>query len=257
MVRLSKRMEALAALVSPGEVLADVGCDHGFLSIYLVQTDVVKRAVAMDVREGPLERAAEHIAEYGCAGQIETRLSDGLDALEPAEADRILIAGMGGGLILHILERNEEKARSAEELILQPQSEITAVRRYLWQQGYRVLAEDMVEEDGKFYPMMKVSWTGGADPREDVPGRPTEADLRFGALLIRQRHPVLRRYLQREMEVQERVAAQLRVAQLRAAEGTEERSEEALERIRARYEEVLRYLALLQQTLERTEGEPE
>lgn len=101
--RLSRRMRALEQLVSPCNVLADVGCDHGFLAICFVQTKRAERAIAMDVRPGPLERAREHVERYGCGDRIALRLSDGLEALNPGEADAILIAGMGGGTILHIL----------------------------------------------------------------------------------------------------------------------------------------------------------
>ena len=116
MVRLSKRMQALASMVTPGGVLADVGCDHGLLSVYLVKEGVVERAIATDLREGPLKRARESISAYCCQDRIETRLSDGLSALRPKEAEHILIAGMGGGIVLHILRDGEETARAAKEL---------------------------------------------------------------------------------------------------------------------------------------------
>ena len=199
--RLSLRMRALAELVSPCEVLADVGCDHGFLSIFFVQSQKAGRAVAMDVRPGPLERAREHVKSYGCENRITLRLSDGLAALQPGEADAVLIAGMGGGTILHILGEGWEKARETRELILQPQSEVSRVRKFLLERGYRIEAEDMVEEDGKFYPMMRAVPADGVKNRKERPDREeswSREELRFGKKLIEERHPVLERYLRLE-----------------------------------------------------------
>ena len=196
-VTLSERLSALFAMVSKGRVFCDVGCDHGFLSIALVQRGVAERAIAMDLREGPLSAARQHILSYGLSDRIETRLSDGVAALSPGEADTILIAGMGGAVTLHILSEGEEVFRQAKEIILQPQSEIRLVREYLAKKGFVFLSEDMVREDGKFYPMMKVSChspgSGIEEPREL-----SEAEALYGPLLLAARHPVLRLYLEKE-----------------------------------------------------------
>ena len=137
--RLSRRMRALEQLVSPCNVLADVGCDHGFLAICFVQTKRAERAIAMDVRPGPLERAREHIRRYGLEGQIETRLSDGAGALAAGEADTFIAAGMGGELVIHILEASPYVTASVKEFILQPQSGIERVRAYLESHDYTVI----------------------------------------------------------------------------------------------------------------------
>lgn len=155
-VGLSARMKALVGLVTPGRVVCDIGCDHGFVSIYLVQKGIADKVYAMDVRSGPLSRAREHIAAYGLEQQIETRLSDGLFMLEVGEADCAICAGMGGPLMIKILQEGREKVLVMKELILQPQSEITEFRKYLRTSGYHIIKEDMVFEDGKYYPMMKV-----------------------------------------------------------------------------------------------------
>jgi tRNA (adenine22-N1)-methyltransferase len=156
MITLSKRLEAIASLITPGHIVADVGTDHGYIPIYQIQQNRSPSAIAMDLREGPLQRAREHIQMCGLSDRIHTRLSDGTAALGVGEADTIVVAGMGGELVLHILTDGEEVCRSAKELILQPQSEIAAVRRYLREHAYRIAAEDMVFEDGKYYPMMRV-----------------------------------------------------------------------------------------------------
>ena len=96
MIKLSKRLQTVAHQVKCGGVAADIGCDHGFTSIYLIEQGLAKHVIAMDINEGPLERAKEHIREYGMEADIETRLSDGTAKLAPGEADTLLISGMGG-----------------------------------------------------------------------------------------------------------------------------------------------------------------
>ena len=191
MVKISNRLMTAAALVTQGYTLADVGTDHGYIPIYLLQQKKIPAAIAMDINEGPLERAKEHIALYGLQAYIQTRLSDGVAALKPGEVEAVLIAGMGGGLVMHILKNGEKVCQSAKELILQPQSEIENVREFLREEGYAILAEDMVLEDGKFYPMMKVQYQG-----ENVEELKL-SDL-YGGLLLQNRHPVLKTFLEKE-----------------------------------------------------------
>lgn len=183
---LSDRLSAAASMVTRGYRLADVGTDHGFVPIWLVRNGHVPSAIAMDVNRGPLERAKEHIAQAGLNEFIQTRLSDGLCALSVDEADSILIAGMGGALTVRILEKDPPAELGAAELILQPQSEISRVREYLCRAGWRIDAEEMVLEEGKYYPMMHCV-------RGDMTLTPQEAE--FGPCLIASGHPVLLKYL--------------------------------------------------------------
>ena len=194
MVKLSNRLLTVASFVTDGNRLADVGTDHGYIPIYLLQAGRIPSAIAMDINEGPLQRAKEHIVQYGLESYIETRLSDGVDALEPGEADSILIAGMGGGLVMHILSDGEAVCRQAKELILQPQSELERVRSYLWLNGYVILEENMILEDEKFYPMMRVVYQNILDKESAE----NELFCRYGKYLLKQKHMVLKEYLKRE-----------------------------------------------------------
>ena len=197
MVKISNRLMTAAALVTQGYTLADVGTDHGYIPIYLLQQKKIPAAIAMDINEGPLERAKEHIALYGLQAYIQTRLSDGVAALKPGEVEAVLIAGMGGGLVMHILKDGEKVCQSAKELILQPQSEIERVREFLREEGYAILAEDMVLEDGKFYPMMKVQYQGESENEQKASEELKLSDL-YGGLLLQNRHPVLKTFLEKE-----------------------------------------------------------
>lgn len=195
MVKLSERMKAVAALVTSGGVLADVGTDHGYVPIALVAGGKVRRAIAMDINRGPLERAARNIAANNLGGRIETRLSDGVAALFEGEADSILIAGMGGELTLHILADGEAVCRSAKELILQPQSDIRRVREYLRLHRYKMVDEDMVCEDEKYYPMLRAVSVTCMDTPGEADGVAQAACDIYGPILLRRANPVLRDYL--------------------------------------------------------------
>ncbi len=212
-VILSKRLQMLADMVTPDSRVADVGCDHGFLSIYLVQAKIASRVIAMDVREGPLQAAREHVKAYGLDPYIETRLSDGMGSCQEGEVDTMVCAGMGGRLMERILRQDMEQMRRLGELVLQPQSELEEFRIFLREAGFVTDREDMVEEGGKYYPAMRVSWGGEGqtdgetgqklpDPgvscaaaRKEMPIPRVLCD-RFGEGLLRDRHPVLEQYLE-------------------------------------------------------------
>lgn len=190
-VVLSARMQAVADLVTTGNRVCDVGCDHGYLSIYLIQSGKAPCVLAMDVNKGPLQRASEHIKAAGLEKYITRCLSDGLMAFRKGEADTLVCAGMGGRLMQRILEREPDKTFSFQELVLQPQSEIGAFRRFLEKMGYSVEDEDMILEEGKFYPVIKAVRGKAAWPM-------TEIQARFGPVLLEKKHSVLMQFLKRE-----------------------------------------------------------
>ena len=227
-MELSKRLTAVAGLVTEGASVADIGTDHGYIPIYLIEQNLSPKVIAMDINKGPLERARIHIAGYGMSDRIETRLSDGLAAVKPKEVEEMIVAGMGGGLVIHILNEDPAKTRSLKELVLQPQSELAKVRRYLEEHRFRIVAEDMVEEDGKYYPMMKVIPTEQKGLYvEGVPA--AEEELEYGKYLLEKGHPVMGEYLKKELSVNQGVYEKLRVQE---SERTKERSAEVLHMIK-------------------------
>lgn len=212
MQKLSKRLQAIADLITPGNRVADIGTDHGYLPVYLVQSGVCPSAIAADVREGPLECARKHIAENHLQQYITARLSDGLREFEPGEADSFVLAGMGGLLMIKILEEGADLASGAKELALGPQSDIAAVRRYVREHGMSVDREELVLEYGKFYPALHVVPKKDAPPpdrnrlewrrrmQERLPefcGLQRLFDV-YGECLIFQRHPTLRLLLDKD-----------------------------------------------------------
>ena len=204
---MSKRLQMVAGMVTPGMVLADIGTDHAYIPIELVLRGTVTSAIAMDVNQGPLDRAKINIAESGVSGKIDTRLSDGMQALLPGEVTSAVIAGMGGHLMHRILREGLERGilDGMKELILQPQSEVFKVRIFLRDNGWKIIDEKMLKEDGKFYVMMKAvhenDVPAGMEP-EALPAEelPEKLDLQqledaYGPILIRRNDPVLQEYL--------------------------------------------------------------
>lgn len=192
MVKLSERLGAVAELITPSLRVADVGCDHGYLSIYLIENKIAESVIASDVRKGPLSKAEENIKIYGLTDCIDLRLSDGLREYKKGEVDSIVMSGMGGNLMMDILEAGKEVTDSAKELILQPQSEIQGLRHYLQDNGFLIISESMVYEDNKYYPMMKAV-------HEDM-NWDREIYFIYGKILIREQNPVLHQFLIQERD---------------------------------------------------------
>lgn len=201
-MRLSLRMRRLSRLVTDGYRLADVGTDHGYIPIALVREGRIPSAIAMDVNEGPLARAEEHIRRSGLSTYIETRLSDGLARLSSGEADTVLIAGMGGMLTVRILSEGAHCLDTVKELILQPQSDIHMVRKWLREHGFCILVEDILTEEGKYYPMLKAAH---GQEREW-----SEAELYYGKTDVQKSPELLRLYLETKLARNRKIAKSLR-----------------------------------------------
>lgn len=208
-MELSKRLYAVASLVTEGASVADIGTDHGYIPIYLAENNLSQKIIAMDVNKGPLERAMIHIKANHLEHLIETRLSDGFAALEKGEVDTIIAAGMGGGLVIKILTDHPEITDSIKCFILQPQSEISKVREYLHNHGFYIMEEDMVEEDGKYYPMMKVVHWKDRDCNL-LEESYDDAEFMYGKYLLEHAHPVLKEFLNRELVLKTEITENLK-----------------------------------------------
>ena len=224
-LRLSERLPAIASMVNADPAagkgcaycLCDVGTDHAHIPIRLLLDGRIDSSIAMDVIEGPLEKARQNIELYGMSDKICLRLSDGLDAYAPGEATGLVIAGMGGRIMSRILLREPEKTLDFEELILQPQADPEFVRRAIRELGLYPDKEKVVLEDGKYYPVMHVTkkHAEGPDWRSDHEGEEPdtarvmqlrqEAEDLFGPVLIRERDSMLRSYLLWQKGVNDRI----------------------------------------------------
>lgn len=210
-----------------GYCVADIGCDHGFVSIYLFEHKIASRVIAMDVNQGPLQFAREHVKEAGLEAYIDVRLSDGFSSLQKGEANAAVIAGMGGRLMVRLLEEGKEKIALMQELVLQPQSEVSLLRQYIRNAGYRLVEEEMVLEEGKFYTILHVyiqpDKSGTSKtlmssqqtalpqtlqplPQPALPLPQTVLD-KYGEDLIAKKHPVLVEYVAYRLERHEKILA--------------------------------------------------
>ncbi len=156
MISLSKRLAAVCELVPPVSSLADIGTDHGYVPIFLRETGRMETAVAADIHVGPAERAREHIGLAGLSDFVSVRVGPGLSVLTPGEVDGAVIAGMGGLMMIEILEEGRAVASEMKFLVLQPQNHQKELRLWLAENGYVIDAERLVREDRRFYEILRV-----------------------------------------------------------------------------------------------------
>lgn len=230
-MRLSERLETIISMVPriPGGCrVADVGTDHGFVPIRLVQEGTASTALAMDVRQGPLQRAAGHIREAGYEAVIETRLSDGLEKLVPGEVDGVVITGMGGELMLRILKDGGHVRDTVKWWVLSPQSELCIFRHGLEELGLSISREVMLQEDGKYYTVILAQ-----------PGQmhyEQEFYYRYGPCLIQEASPVLLEFLHREERKLQEILEQLEKQESQAAKRRYLEMTQELEEIKKTYD---------------------
>lgn len=210
--QLPKRLETIIERMPDSGCLADIGCDHAYVAIEAVRRGRAARALACDVRKGPLQQAAEHILCAGLAGKIETRLSDGLEQVAPGEADTVVVAGMGGPLMERILQG---RLGDFAHFVLSPQSEIPHFRRFLLAEGMQIDEETMLIDEGKYYVILNVSQRADATSSDSM--YVTEEDFLYGGRLLRRLDPVLKSFLEKEKTRYEGILRQTDSLEVRTA----------------------------------------
>lgn len=175
-MKLDSRLMAIADLVRKDKVFADIGTDHAYLPVYLVENRIINCAIAADLRVGPLENAKETVVSHNLSDKIELRLSDGLDNFSENEVQEIAVAGMGGLLISSFIERTEWLKNSDVHLILQPMTHIEELRKTLFDNGF-IIDNEVVAEDGDKLYIIISAYYGDATVY-------TELDLIVGRLPI-------------------------------------------------------------------------
>lgn len=187
---ISKRLELVASFVPQGAILLDVGSDHAYLPIELVERGQIEGAIAGEVVEGPYQSAVKNVEAHGLKEKIQVRLANGLAAFEEADQVSVItIAGMGGRLIATILEEGLDKLANVERLILQPNNREDDLRIWLQDNGFQIVAESILEEAGKFYEILVVE-TGQM--------KLSASDVRFGPFLSKEVSPVFIKKWQKE-----------------------------------------------------------
>lgn len=203
-LQLQPRLQCIASLVPKGARLADVGTDHGYLPVYLLQEGAISHAIASDINALPLDHARATAAEYGMTEKLDFRLCPGLAKIKPEECDAVAVTGMGGETILGILAAAPWTHDGAHTLILQPQTKIGLLRRWLCGHGYRFLEEKLVHDKEQLYVVFRV--TGGQGQEL------SEADALTGLLLGSD--PLYGEYLSQHLKKLERERDGLAVSSL-------------------------------------------
>ena len=157
---LDERLKLAASFVRPNAVFADIGCDHGRLSVYLMQQCAAARGYACDIRPQPLDKAKQLLSRKGLRDKVETILTDGLIGLEGRGITDVIVAGIGGEVLAHIVEEAAFLKDSSVRIILQPQSKEQLLRRTLYRLGYRIEQEECVHAGRFLYTVMVVSYCG-------------------------------------------------------------------------------------------------
>ena len=195
---ISKRLLCCASMVQSGARVADIGTDHGYLGIYLLQTGAARHVIACDLRKDPLENARRNAKLFGVDGEMELRLSDGLEKILPDEVDTVVMAGMGGDLIQKILSQCPWRKREGLQFILQPQSAGNVLRRWLCEDGFEIQREEPVQDGHFLYTVM--------DIRQGEPAPLTPGTEYASPALLASGSPLVGNYLARvENALQETV----------------------------------------------------
>ena len=199
-MKLGDRLQALADFVPQGSRVADIGTDHGYLAVELVKSGKAKFVVASDKNAGPYEAAVRTVRENGLTDErISVRLGDGLKSLKPGEVDTVCIAGMGGTLMVEILEGSPEVVEKLETLVLQPQSAAADLRRWLYRKRWYIEDESLALDDSRIYEIIKA--------KRGRRKMPEPLLLEIGPVLWQKKPPLLRHHIEALLFQERRVAA--------------------------------------------------
>ncbi|MFC3039082.1 tRNA (adenine(22)-N(1))-methyltransferase [Virgibacillus xinjiangensis] len=207
-IRLSDRLKVTASYLPEEALFADIGSDHAYLPCYVCQNDGHAKAIAGEVRKGPYESALSTVRQYGLSHAVEVRLGDGLQVLEPAEVNQVVIAGMGGSLIQSILQEGKDKLSSVERIIAQPNIDARNVRRWFSENGYTIIDEQILKENGHIYEVIVADKSADSLYGEND----AEKQLLFGPVLLENKTPAFYQKWEQELSNIERIIRQMKQA---------------------------------------------
>jgi tRNA (adenine22-N1)-methyltransferase len=223
---LSKRLKRVVNYIPKGSKIADIGSDHAYLPCYAYLQGIATYAIAGEVNEGPLNSAIDQVNKLNLENVIDVRKGNGLQVIEDGEVDVITIAGMGGPLISTILDEGKTKLGAVKRLILQPNVAAIFIRKWLGENGWKLIAEDILEEDGKIYEILVAEQGVDSDLYKDN----KEAKLLFGPYLMQDKQEAFIKKWSAELLKYEKVAEQLSQAQ--SEEDVQDKFEEIKSKIK-------------------------
>ena len=226
-MKLSERLMAIANFVPKNSIVADIGTDHGYIPAYLIENKISKKVIGTDISKGSLDKIIEYIKELRFEDKIDTRLGDGLEVIKPYEVDTVIIAGMGGLLIIDILENHRKVSDSIIDFILQPMVAQKEVREYLIENNFEIIGEELVKEENKYYEIIHA--------RKGKSLIEKEVYYEISPILIRNKHPLLKEFVDNKIATANKILTEIEGLQ------TEKSKERHLELTNAvkEYREVL------------------
>ncbi len=198
-MQLDARLQAVAAFVAPGSRVADIGTDHGYLAIALIQQGSAVQVIACDKNAGPYEAAKRTVHEAGLTHEIPVRLGDGLAALSPGEVDTVCIAGMGGVLMSEILTAEPDVLAGVDALVLQPMNGAMELRSWLYAHHWYIADEALALADGRIYEVISA--------RRGRRKMPEPLFLEIGPVLWQKKPELLRHHIESLLFQKKRAAA--------------------------------------------------
>lgn len=186
-MKLSKRLQTIVDFVPAGGVVGDIGTDHGYIPVYLIDSKKSKKVIGTDISKGSLDKIIQYVKLLNFENQIDTRLGNGLEVIGPNEIDTVIISGMGGLLIRDILSKDLEITNTITHFILQPNIAAKELREYLIHNNFKIVDEELVFEENKYY---EIIYATKGESKIDY-----DIDYVISPILILKNHPILRDYI--------------------------------------------------------------
>ncbi len=200
-MELSKRLNWIINVMDKADIIMDVGTDHGYISIELIKRNLADKVIASDINKDPLNKAKLNVSLEGLSNKIELRLGGGLAPVKNNEVNAVLIAGMGGNLIRDILEKDIEKVKNMDYLVLQPAQNPEVLREYLYTGNYEIIDEDVCEDEGKYYELFKVKY------KENNSTKLEPIFYEISPLLLNKKSEVFKTYLEEKADKYKKVTS--------------------------------------------------
>lgn len=198
---LSKRLMAIAELVPKNSIVGDIGTDHGYIPAYLIKNNISKKVIGTDISQGSLDKIIGYIEKSGHEKKIESRLGYGLEVLKTYEVDTVVISGMGGVLINEILDKDKNITNSITNFIFQPMLGVKELRKYLMENSFEIIREELVKEDNKYYEIIFAKKGKGYIEKE--------INFEIAKDLILGKHPIVKEFVDNKMYLAERIIKDL------------------------------------------------
>lgn len=221
-LKFSTRIKAIAAYLSEGTFMADIGSDHAYLPCYVCLHDPHAQAIAGEISAGPYKSACETVRHFDLNKQIDVRKGDGLSVLHDDPVEELVIAGMGGALMTHILEHGKDRLQSVNRIIVQPNIGEYNIRRWLFDNNFRIVDESLIKENRHIYEIIVAEKCKNATETVILDAR----EYLLGPILLKKKTPLFYEKWERRLHKTESIKQQIKQAKQRDEEKLAQLDEE-------------------------------